>query len=279
MSPRLVRPTPIPSLPALLVAVVLGGAGLPAQAGPAGWVVSSSGETALVRDGYRASPLRASASVSEGDKLVTGPDGRLELRFDDDATISIGPGSEFRIEAWRFDAQSQRSFFSLARGMIRQVSGRIGKRDPADYRLTTPTGVLAIRGTVFDALETRCPSAGCEPGRRAGLAVKVIEGRVAVSSDAGAIEVPAGRAAFVGQPAERPVLVDPVTLLPAGSRGAGTAAPAAMAGGTSPAAAPAGRSATPSDAHPRRSHRFVLGGDGAWLGGDEPIAARRDGRY
>ncbi len=177
-----------------------------ATAVEAGAVVTANGDTRLVRGGSIAAPLREGTVVYSGDRLVTGPGARLELRFADDARIAIGPSSEFRVDEFYFEPTRQRSFFSLARGVIRQVSGAIGKRDHDDYRLTTPTGVLAIRGTEFIAKERQCPKAGCaEAGEHAGLSVTVLEGRVAVSNAAGNVEVPAGSAVRLDDASTPPV--------------------------------------------------------------------------
>ncbi|HMN81162.1 MAG TPA: FecR family protein [Burkholderiaceae bacterium] len=175
-----------------------------AAAGPeAGVVSAASGETWLVRESFMSSPVRRSAGVRAGDRLMTGVDGRIELRLADSAAISIGPGSEFRIDDYQFDERRQRSFFSLVRGTMRQVSGQIGKRNHDDYRLTTPTGVLAIRGTEFRA--TECPAGGCSPGTAAGLSVQVIQGRVAVTNASGTVEVPAGSAIHMADTRAPPV--------------------------------------------------------------------------
>ncbi len=212
----------------------------PAMAAPredAGVISKVSGDTWLIRESFMSSPVRQSAAVRSGDRLVTGSDGRIELRLADDAVIGIGPGSEFRIDDYQFDQTRQRSFFSLARGVMRQVSGQIGKRNHDDYRLRTPTGVLGIRGTEFQAQETTCPPAGCRAGVVPGLAVEVFQGRVAVSSRVGTVEVPAGSAIhlrdaltvpeFTAGPYRRGSLTPrrPLNALPglAGPRGSGGA--------------------------------------------------------
>ncbi|MBA3479615.1 MAG: FecR domain-containing protein [Lautropia sp.] len=144
------------------------------------------------------------APVLPGDILVTGTTGRLQLRFSDGSLVSLQPQSEFRIDGYRFDLEQQRGFFSLVRGALRTISGAVGKRDPADYRMTTPTATIGIRGTEFLVEETVCTPA-CYPGRTAGLRVAVSAGRVVVYNQAGSIEVPAGGATYVADPSRSPV--------------------------------------------------------------------------
>jgi len=166
----------------------------PGSASPdAAQVLRSEGQTLLVRGSAFLSPVRAEVPIRSGDRIRTGPDGVVQLRFADGALISLQPGSDFRVDAWIYDAQLQRSFFELLQGSIRAVSGRIGKRNPEDWRLRTPTATIGIRGTAFSVHEApACPVVGCPAGTEPGLTVEVTEGRVAVSNAAGAVDVPAG---------------------------------------------------------------------------------------
>ena len=142
------------------------------------------------------------ALVTAGDTIVTGVDGRAQIRFSDGSLVSLQPRSEFRIDDYQFDMAQQRGFFSLVRGALRTISGAVGKRDPADYRMTTPTATIGIRGTEFLVEETVCTPA-CHPGRTAGLRVAVSAGRVVVHNAAGSIEVPAGSATYVADASRR----------------------------------------------------------------------------
>jgi len=155
-------------------------------------VLVSQGASTLIRQSSVSSPVRTDVPLRSGDRIRTGADGHIQLRFTDGALISIHPDSDFRIERYAFDPVNQNSFFELAKGAIRAVSGRIGKRDREDWRLKTPTATIGIRGTEFTVEERVCAAAGCLSGDDPGLTVVVIAGRVAVSNQAGAIEVPAG---------------------------------------------------------------------------------------
>jgi hypothetical protein len=155
-------------------------------------VMLSEGDTMLVRGGSFSTPVRRDVPIRSGDRIRTGADGRIQLRFADGAVMSIQPGSDFRIDTYAFDAVRQRSFFELMHGSIRAVSGSIGKRNREEWRLKTPTATIGIRGTEFTVDEVRCPAAGCAADAVGGLTVAVISGRVAVGNAAGTVEVPAG---------------------------------------------------------------------------------------
>ncbi|MCO5119580.1 MAG: FecR family protein [Burkholderiaceae bacterium] len=162
----------------------------------AGEVVSASGPTMHLRPQHLNSPVRSGSPIHAGDRFRTGPQARLELRMRDGAVLSIGPDSEFQVDEYRLEAGKQRAFYSLARGLVRTVSGAIGKIRHEEFRLTTPTAVMGIRGTDFSVEHSLCmPSAGCDDGALPGerLRVSVHQGRVAVSSAHGTIEVPEGQ--------------------------------------------------------------------------------------
>src|SRR5690606_40688035 len=66
---------------------------------------------------------------------------------------------------WSSDVcSSDLGFFSLVRGALRTISGAIGKRQPDDYRMSTPTASIGIRGTEFVVEETVCDPS-CHPGQ------------------------------------------------------------------------------------------------------------------
>lgn len=210
----------------------------------AGRVLSAQGETTLVREGSFSSPVTQGVTVRSGDVLRTAERARLSLRMADDGLLAIEPHSEFQVSSYRFDDQAQQSFFHLVRGAVRVVSGAIGKRDPANFRLTTPTATIGIRGTEFIARESGCDDSPCPSGEPAGLTVSVLQGRVVVTSAAGVVEVPAGRTAFFGRVA------------------APSPPPASPPGGTAPRTEPrSGRGATGATA----TATDAAGGDGDWL--------------
>jgi hypothetical protein len=247
----------------------------PGSASPdAAQVLRSEGQTLLVRGSAFLSPVRAEVPVRSGDRIRTGPDGFVQLRFADGALISLQPGSDFRVDAWIYDAQHQRSFFELLQGSMRAVSGRIGKRNPEDWRLRTPTATIGIRGTAFSVHEApTCPVVGCPAGIEPGLTVEVTEGRVAVSNAAGAIDVPAGSTLRLRDARTVPTLAavpsrSAPTRVP---RSGGIGGAGGAGGGAGASAGPTGGDATPPEP----------GGPPAWIApgtGGAPSATISFGR-
>lgn len=210
-------------LAAGLAAVAGLAAAQPAAPDDAAEVLVSEGDTTLVRGRSLSTPVRPDVPIRSGDRIRTGEDGRVQLRFADGALISIQPRSEFHVEDWAYGGGRERSLLGLTRGALRAVSGRIGKRSPDDWRLTTPTATIGIRGTAFSVAETVCPSAGCPTGTDPGLVVAVTEGRVVVANAAGSVEVPAGATLRVRDATTRPALA---VAAPRGAAGVRRSAPA-----------------------------------------------------
>ncbi len=219
----------------------------PAALEDAAQVLVSEGDTTLVRGRSLSTPVRPDVPIRSGDRIRTGEDGRVQLRFADGALVSIQPRSEFHVEEWAYGGGRERSLLGLTRGALRAVSGRIGKRSPDDWRLTTPTATIGIRGTAFSVAETVCPASGCPAGSEPGLVVAVTEGRVVVSNAAGSVDVPAGATLRVRDASTRPALAaaaprsGAVVGRPAGAAGVAPLGPPASAAPPEGAPPEAGR--------------------------------------
>jgi hypothetical protein len=94
-------------------------------------------------------PAQAGQEIFQADGLRTGADGRIGVTLKDDTRLSIGPGSELRLE--RFVYAPADGAFGLAVKMVRgataYVSGRIAKLAPDSIRLETPAAIVGVRGT------------------------------------------------------------------------------------------------------------------------------------
>ncbi len=122
----------------------------PAATDVIGIVKASSGEVLLTRahTTHSVSPLM---KLSEGDLISTGPTGNVGLIFNDDTAASLGPNSQFAIDAFRFQpAEQELSFVSrLIKGTFCFITGQIAKLAPDKVQFTTPEATLGVRGTKF----------------------------------------------------------------------------------------------------------------------------------
>ena len=135
-----------------LVLGVLVLAAAPASAEPAaaGRIKVASGQAFIVRGGNLV-PATVGLAVLESDGLRTGTDGTLGVTLKDDTRVSLGPGSEVRLDSFLYDPAAGRLGLALKfiRGVTAYVSGRIAKLSPDSVRLETPAAIVGVRGTTL----------------------------------------------------------------------------------------------------------------------------------
>jgi hypothetical protein len=116
----------------------------------AGRIKIASGSAFIVRAGA-AVPAQAGQLVFEADSVRTGVDGRLGITLRDDTRISLGPGSEVRVDRFVYAPAEggMGMVLKVVRGVMAYVSGRIAKLSPDSIRLETPAAVVGVRGTTL----------------------------------------------------------------------------------------------------------------------------------
>ena len=135
---------------ACLLLVLGWAAGAAAQ--EAGRVILSIGEVTIQRGGSVA-PAPVGSSLANGDTIRVGAASNAQVRFVDEAIVALRPGTEFRVDDYNWPGAAgglERAFFSLLKGGLRTVTGVIGKASQQNYRVTTPTSTIGIRGTNFN---------------------------------------------------------------------------------------------------------------------------------
>ena len=120
------------------------------QPAPAGRIKVVSGDAMIVRAGGNV-PAQNGAPVYASDSLRTGKDGRVGITLSDDTQVSIGPGSEVRLDAFLYEpGQGQLALvLKFIRGTAAYVSGQIAKLAPDAVRLETPAAIVGVRGTTL----------------------------------------------------------------------------------------------------------------------------------
>ena len=123
------------------------------QPSPAGRIKVVAGDAVIVRASGTV-PAQNGAAVYQSDSLRTGRDGRVGITLSDDTQVSIGPGSEVRLDSFLFEpGQGQLALvLKFIRGTAAYVSGQIAKLAPDAVRLETPAAIVGVRGTTL-ALE------------------------------------------------------------------------------------------------------------------------------
>ena len=115
---------------------------------PAGRIKLASGQVFVIRGGNSVQAM-VGQEVFESDSLRTGGDGRLGITLKDDTRVSLGPGSEVRLNSFLFTPAEGRLglVLNFVRGMAVYVSGKIAKLAPDSIRLETPGAIVGVRGT------------------------------------------------------------------------------------------------------------------------------------
>ncbi|NJS35637.1 MAG: FecR domain-containing protein [Brachymonas sp.] len=96
-------------------------------------------------------PLASGSRIESGDLITTGTSGRTQLRFTDGGMVSLQPNSQFKISRYADAGDGKQDSFlvDLARGGMRALTGLIGKRNRDNYKVTTSTATIGIRGSGF----------------------------------------------------------------------------------------------------------------------------------
>ncbi len=108
-------------------------------------VTSLKGSVTVRRAGAGAGALRMGDMVAAGDEIATGPNSEAEIRTVSGARIRVFPESRLRVadRSGRF-GEFVHVFLGSIKVWIAKVSGR-----PNPHSITTPTAVIAVRGTIF----------------------------------------------------------------------------------------------------------------------------------
>src|SRR5437773_9161037 len=114
-------------------------------------------------------PLAPAQAVQAGDEVRTGAGAQLILEVPDGSYMVISENSKLIVED--FWSGNLRSLVNLMVGKVRFYIQRLGGR-PNPYRVTTPTALIAVRGTTFDVSMDEAQVAE----------VRCLEGSVAVES-------------------------------------------------------------------------------------------------
>lgn len=157
----------------------------------AGIAQFTAGEVNLRQTDGRVTALAKGGDINSGNAIVTGSNGRAQVKFTDGGLISLQPNTEFKIANYvdQNNPKEDRFLVDLLRGSMRAITGLIGKRNRDNYKLTTTTATIGIRGSGFkvgynadgtlgitselDKIEV-CNQSGCI-GLVAGESVRVID--------------------------------------------------------------------------------------------------------
>lgn len=158
-------------------------------------VIALTGNVTAVAGAAGPRSLSEGAAVDIGDVIATAADSAVQLRFTDGALLALHPNTQFRIDAYAYQANSPREsgFFSLLKGGLRTLSGLIGRANKQNYRMHTPIATVGIRGTDYSL---RLCQDDCFDSDD-GLYLSVAEGSINASNNAGSFDLAAGQYGYI----------------------------------------------------------------------------------
>lgn len=201
-------------------AAVLILAGLPEAAlALTGQITHLSGAVIARRVDGQSRILSIRSEVQEGDVVITADNTYVRIKWADGGEVVLRPNTQLKVDAYSYDElapQRDNIGLSLLKGGLRSITGLLARRNPANFRLATPTATVGIRGTHFGVLycseekgKNDCEGiqtvSGATPA--VGVHVDVSDGVIFVSTPAGSLEVKVGEFAYVASLTVLPVLV------------------------------------------------------------------------
>lgn len=166
-------------------------------------VILFSGDVKVVKHNKKSrEPLTQQHVLTEGDKLFTGANSLLKLRFADDSVVNLQPNAVMQIVSSRKSYQSDKIQIQVdvQQGRTEVLANPAHKAD-RQFKVKTPSAVAVVRGTRFRV------------GSEAGKTIEeTLDGSVDFSVAADKVSVNKGFGSFAeaGKPP-----VPPVTLPPA----------------------------------------------------------------
>jgi hypothetical protein len=124
--------------------------GVAAQDQRSGTLKTVQGKVAISQGEVRRT-AQPGGGVAEAERISTGPDSAAVLLLRDGTLITVGPNAQVDISRFQFDATAQTGGLTVTVlvGTVRLVTGLLGKLQPDNVKVQTPSSTVAVRGTDF----------------------------------------------------------------------------------------------------------------------------------
>ena len=137
---------------ALSLALALaGGAAQAAEpVAAAGIFKAVEGEVVLLKGEARSTP-KVGQALAETDRIQTGPKSGAAVTLADGTVVSIGANSTVSLNTMRYEPVGQTGNLALqiVQGTLRMITGTLGKTQPDNVKVSTPSAIIGVRGTDF----------------------------------------------------------------------------------------------------------------------------------
>ncbi len=118
---------------------------------PVGAIQEISGQATVTRLDGTVETAGIGTPIYQGDIIETDEDGAVNIMFIDETTFAVSEDARLAIDEYVFDPATQTGTtnFSVLKGVFVFTSGLIGREDPDDVMINTPSGSIGIRGTII----------------------------------------------------------------------------------------------------------------------------------
>jgi hypothetical protein len=121
-----------------------------AHAAVAGQVQFTNGKVQITSTAGVTKPLQKGDTVNEGDAVITALASSAQIKMKDGGFVAVRSDTRLKFDKFVFNGKqdgSELSYFSLIKGGFRAVTGLIGQTHKQNYKITTTTATIGIRGT------------------------------------------------------------------------------------------------------------------------------------
>jgi hypothetical protein len=111
-------------------------------------VITLTGDVSVLKDSNPWA-LQAGSTVQLKQLIVTGPDGYAKLQVSDGSTFEVYPNSKV---TFRNNPSDWKDMLDLWIGRVKVHIQKLSGGAPNHQRVTSPTAVISVRGTIFDVV-------------------------------------------------------------------------------------------------------------------------------
>jgi hypothetical protein len=182
-------------------------------AGIAGHAQFVNGQVQITNNAGQVRSLQKTDAVNESDTVITAKDASAQIKMLDGGLIAVRSDSQLKFDKFVFDGKedgTERSFFSLLRGGFRAITGLVGHKNKANYRITAAGATIGVRGTDHETFVV-VPGSDMAAVAPVGTYNKVNVGETVMTTDKGTIYILPNQMGFVTAADQLPQL-QPVNL-------------------------------------------------------------------
>ncbi|MEO8332471.1 MAG: FecR family protein [Gallionella sp.] len=187
--------------------------GQAAYAGVAGQAQFVNGKVQVINAAGQTRTLQKGDAVHESDTVTTAKGGSAQIKMRDGGIIAVRPDSQLKFDSFVFTGEqdgNERSFFSLLRGGFRAITGLVGQKNKANFRIATPGSTIGIRGTDHETFVV-VPGSELAATVPVGTYNKVNAGETTLTTGKGTINILPNQMGFAAT-ADRMPQLQPINL-------------------------------------------------------------------